>query len=117
MSSKASIPPDTNLIDGSKNSQSGVITLEENDVLFGRGIRHVGNVHFRQMCRERKEKYLSSSRRCLKVTVAEEIYNIITRDNGRFLRAVTSPREPETETRTFLEVEKEVAISKIKHAL
>jgi hypothetical protein len=122
MSSKASISPDTNHIDGSKSSKSCEITLEENDVLTGRGIRHAGNIHFRQLCRERKEKYLSSSRRRLKVNVAEEIYSIITGNNGRFLREVTSSTEPsklqsERGTRTFLEVEKEVAISKIKHAL
>jgi hypothetical protein len=108
--------------EASKTSQRWVSELRESDVLLGRGKRHPGNAHFYRLCRERKAKYVSSSRRDLKAKIAYEIYNVIASSNGKFVREITASTEAATfqheiGTRIFVEVEKATAYTKIKHTL
>jgi hypothetical protein len=106
----------------SKTSQRWTSELGENDVLLGRGKRHPGNAQFYRLCRERKAKYVSSSRRDIKAKIAYEIYNVIASNNGKFVREITASTEAATfqhelGTRIFVEVEKAAAYMKIKHTL
>jgi hypothetical protein len=103
-------------------SHRWTVKLNRNDVLLGRGKRHPGNAFFYQLCRERKAKYISSSRRDLKSKVVDEIYNVITSNNGKFVCKITASTEAatfqlEVGTRIFVEVEKAAAYTKIKHTL
>lgn len=96
-----------------------------NDVILGRGapiIFYEGNVRFRQLVDERKERYASSNRNQTKTEVANEIINIIAERDGKFLRKVEDLHEMQTlgidsNTDAWVVPDNETIIQKIKQAL
>ena len=58
------------------------------DVLLGRGrgcFKHVGNIRYRSLVEERKEKYEKASKK-EKTRIAEAVIDLIERRGGRFLK-------------------------------
>jgi hypothetical protein len=61
------------------------------DVLLGRGapiIKYLGNVKFRAVVKSQKKAYQSTRRHSDKKAIAEDVIQIITSRNGRFLQRV-----------------------------
>lgn len=128
-----------------KHSMGDTTLLGDHDVLMGRGAvidRNPGNVRFRELVRQVKPKYLNSTNRIEKHSIALEIYDTILRNNGRFVRQVVTlssgsnvpfeedvqttsmddfeahlPCNSRTYSKTLAAVDKKEALSKIKQAL
>lgn len=65
-----------------------ILEPQENDVLLGRGGKnnqHVGNAHFRQLARLRRDEY-QRARKKLKVTISRELVDQVREKKGRFLK-------------------------------
>lgn len=73
-----------------------VSSLNENDVLLGRGTpcaENEGNVRFRRLVRRRKTEYIAAEKRVRKDAIAREILEVIGSRGGKFLRKVESKLE------------------------
>jgi hypothetical protein len=73
-----------------------VYELGHYDVLLGRGagsINYVGNVLFREIVKERRDEYLSTSKRQSKDAIAREILEAVAARKGRFLRKIVTDDE------------------------
>jgi len=67
-----------------------------NDVLMGRGAPstdYLGNLHFRELVKERRDDYVNAKRRKDKQIVAGEIIATVQRRGGRFLERVETCRK------------------------
>jgi hypothetical protein len=63
-----------------------------NDVLLGRGggaNGHEGNRRFRKLVAQRKGEYVAAEDLKAKASIANEIYNAVTAENGKFLQKTT----------------------------
>lgn len=79
-----------------KTQDQWTATLNQNDVLFGRGSgpsEHAGNLLFRDLVNRRKEAYKSTNQRQVKSKLAQQVVDAIYASNGRFLRRVEDPKE------------------------
>jgi hypothetical protein len=66
-----------------------VVELNNNDVLFGRGMRasmYIGTQKFRDICEERKNDYLSATKNATKRAIAQEVIDTVKENGGRFLK-------------------------------
>lgn len=105
-------------VDAINNSRL-IYVLNENDVLLGRGIgpRHyVGNMKMFELVHERRELYNSLRSYKEKGKIARDIFDIITKRGGRFLKAVSTLNLTE-EPYSFQEADKKTSLEKIKQAL
>jgi len=85
---------DTNNNSDSKaNSDTTITDPQETDVLCGLGAgiyRHPGNVAFRRLVDEYKERYTHCQNKKNKTCISESIVEIIRKQNGRFLKRSTN---------------------------
>ena len=99
-----------------------ILDLNPNDVLLGRGTGtavYEGNVKFRILIKEYKEKYMSEdTTRHTKAVIANRVLNIIRSRGGRFVRKVKEEKARGVANReVYHEAEVEVALEKCKQAL
>lgn len=104
-----------------------ITDLARNDVLLGRGafaINYVGNVLFREMCRERRDEYNTVNRRSRKTQIAKEVLSDVFANQGRFLRPVETSEEQEAHscgvpagTKIWLIVDAKKALDKVKQSI
>jgi hypothetical protein len=100
-------------------------SLRPTDVLHGRGSGincQKGNIHFRQLVKQRKHRYQASKRRAEKHQIAMEILNSIQTRGGRFLQDATyTDRKhfgiPESIQDVWVLVRDKSSLDKIKQAL
>lgn len=102
-----------------------VTKVSENDILMGRGAKidkNEGNKSFRELVRQHKKEYMSTSRQQRKHEITMKIMNEITSRGGFFLRIIKiqdnnhSLKAPEG-LPAWCYVADDVAIKKVKQAL
>lgn len=103
-----------------------VTSLTANDVLMGRGAsvdNAEGNKRFRELVRQHKNQYISTSRLKKKHEIATEVMEILAARGGSFLRKIDDPAEardlgvPADTTNAWTYVSEDVAMKKVKQAL
>jgi hypothetical protein len=97
-----------------------------NDVLLGQGsylTTSPGNLYFRHLLQERRDRYVSTCRRQLKHEIAQQIIIKISERNGRFLRQVqpsgydVAQQVPWIEKKTWIIVDEKSVAMTIKQIL
>ena len=97
-----------------------ITSLNDNDVLFGRGTaisKFIGNQNFRDLTEDWKERYIEAAHNKEKSQIAENLYHHIINDkNGRFLRLAEGSRPVELvlEFGEWCKVPKDQCLEKIK---
>jgi hypothetical protein len=101
-----------------------VTDLSPNDVLLGRGafsINYVGNVIFREMCKDRKEEYKAALKRTEKNSIAKQIVYEVRARKGRFLRLLNCEElidfPANRGTKTWAVVNSCMVLDKVKQSL
>ena len=99
-----------------------VASLNENDVLLGRGVgpsQYIGNKRFRRLVESRKAEYVALDSYNDKAIVAWEVYNEIHARGGRFLKLVQSGKQARSVVTkgVWRQASEEAALEKCKQAL
>ncbi|KAG7369800.1 tRNA pseudouridine synthase A [Nitzschia inconspicua] len=95
-------------------------SILEHDVLLGRGSgpnEHPGNIRYRSLCLQRKEEYTKTSLRNEKNEIAKWVFGQVDENGGRFVKQVEAGSSIPGDDALYMEVEKEVALEKIRQSL
>ena len=96
-------------------SQEQIVSVESTDVMFGRGsatLKHAGNVVYRQLIQENKERY-GKAPRYQKTRIAEEIVSKLKLQGSRFVKC----RDSDSLYQYWIEVDQIEIVEKVKQAL
>lgn len=84
---------DTSTFTTGYNENANLVhTVNENDVLCGRGrgpAGHAGNVRFHKLVAEKRMTYLTCTDRKEKTNICEDIIDVVKRSGGRFLKKIS----------------------------